>query len=105
METPEKNNIPDMLSQWKSYKAVGFNTPPGLEANVLLPHGSEDPTSWWVTRERLAETDYNLGAGQWKPRVTENTNDEDPRELAAEVLGDYRLVVAGLERLIAELEA
>ena len=47
--------------------------------------------------------DYNLGAGQWKPRVAEQTSDEDPRELVAEVLDDYREVVAGLEKLMVEL--
>jgi type I restriction enzyme M protein len=51
----------------------------------------------------LAESDYNLGAGQWKPRVAEKISNEDPRELVAEVLDDYRQVVAGLERLMAEL--
>lgn len=103
VETPEKNDIPDLLAQWKAYKASGFATPPGIEANTLLPHGSDEPTCWWVGREKLAEAAYNLGAGQWKPRVAEKTCDEDPRELVAEALDDYRKVVAGLEKLMAEL--
>jgi len=103
VETPEKNDIPDLLVQWKAYKASGFATPPGLEANTLLPHGTDEPTCWWATREKLAEGDYNLGAGQWKPRVAEKTRDEDPRDLVTEVLGDYRKVVAGLEKLMSEL--
>ena len=103
METPERNDIPDLLAQWKTYKASGYTTPPGLEANTLLAHGSDEPTCWWTTREKLAECDYNLGAGQWKPRVAEKTSDEDPSELVAEVLGDYRKVVTGLERLLEEL--
>jgi len=103
VETPEKNDIPDLLAQWKAYKAGSFDTPPGLEANTLLPHGSEEPTCWWTTREKLTDRDYNLGAGQWKPRVAEAVSDEDPRELVAEVLDDYRKVVVGLEKLLLEL--
>ena len=104
VETPERNDIPDLLSQWKGYKASGFVDAPGLKANTLLPHGSEEPTCWWTTREKLADADYNLGAGQWKPRIAEKASEENPRELVAEVLGDYRKVVAGLEKLMAELE-
>jgi type I restriction enzyme M protein len=35
--------------------------------------------------------------------VAEKTSDEDPNELVAEVLGDYRKVVLGLEKLMADL--
>lgn len=104
VETPSMNDIPDLLAHWKAYKAGGFATPPGLEANTLLPHGSEEPACWWVSREKLADAGYNLGAGQWKPRVAEKTSNEDPRALVAEVLEDYRKVVAGLEKLMTELE-
>jgi len=76
---------------------------PCLRCRVAVPHGTDEPTCWWATRERLAEGDYNLGAGQWKPRVAEKANDEDPRELVADTLGDYRNVVAGLEKLMSEL--
>ena len=103
VETPDRNDIPDLLVQWKAYKASGFANPPGLEANTLLPHSSAEPLCWWTTSERLAAANYNLGAGEWKPRVAEKSSDVDPRELVAEVLGDYRKVVAGLERLLAEL--
>lgn len=103
VETPELNNIPDLLTQWVKYKASGFKQPPGTEANALLPAGSAEPTCWWTTRERLAEADYNLGAGQWKPRIAEPVSEEDPCELIADVLGDYRGVVAGLEKLLKEV--
>jgi len=103
VETPEKNDIPDLLAQWRVYKASGYTIPPGMEANTLLPHNSEESTCWWTSGEKLVAVDYNLGAGQWKPRVTEKTTDENPRELVAEVLVDYRAVVRGLERLLEEL--
>ncbi len=102
VETPEKNDIPDLLAQWKAYKANVFVTPPGLEANTLLPHGTDEPTCWWATRERLAEGDYNLGAGQWKPRVAEKTSDEDPLQLVADVRRDYLRVAIGLRKLSRE---
>jgi type I restriction enzyme M protein len=102
VETPEKNDIPGLLAQWKAWKASGFSAPPGLEANALQPHGSAAPTCWWTTRERLGEADYNLGAGQWKPRVAENASNEDPSKLVEDVLKDYRSVVAGLEKLHSE---
>jgi len=104
VETPEKNDIPDLLAQWKAYKASGFANPPGVEANALLEHGSEEPTCWWTALDKLADAGFNLGAGQWKPRVAEKVSDEDPRELIAEVLGDYRKLVTGLEKLLQELE-
>lgn len=103
VETPEKNDIPDLLVQWKSYKASGVSAAPGTAANTLLPHDSAEPRCWWVTRDDLAAADYNLGAGQWKPRVSEKVSDEDPRELIEEVLGLERQIVAGLERLTKEL--
>jgi type I restriction enzyme M protein len=77
---------------------------PGLEANILLPPNSEEPTCWWAAHDKLAEAEYNLGAGQWKPRMTEKIGDEDPRELVTDVLDDYRQIVAGLEKLLSELE-
>ncbi len=104
VETPEKNDIPDLLVQWNAYKSSGFTAAPGLKANTLLPHSSEEATCWWTSRAELAEAEYNLGARQWKPRVAEIISDENPRELFAEVLSDYRNVVQGLEKMMTELE-
>ena len=103
VETPDRNDIPALLETWKAYKATGFGSAPGVEAGSLLEAGSEEPSSWWVTTERLAESGFNLGAGQWKPRTAQAASDEDPRGLVAEVLDDYKQVVSGLENLLAEL--
>lgn len=103
VETPDLNNIPDLLAQWAKYKASGFKQPPGAEAKALLPAGSEEPACWWTTKADLAEADYNLGAGQWKPHIAEPVSEEDPRELVEEVLGDYRKVVSGLEKLLKDV--
>lgn len=99
VETPEKNDIPELLAQWKTYKAGGFKAPPGLKANTLLPCGSEVPSCWYASEEQLAEADYNLGAGQWKPQIAEKVSDEDPNELIGTMLEDYRQIVHGLEKL------
>ena len=64
VETPEKNDIPDLLVQWKAYKASGYNTPPGLKANTLLAHGSAEPHCWWIAREKLIDADW-LQPGGW----------------------------------------
>jgi type I restriction enzyme M protein len=103
VETPDKNDIPGLLAQWETYKASDFKEPPGVEARTTLPAGSDEPGCWWATCESLAEADYNLGAGQWKPRVAEPVSDEDPAELIEEVLGDYRNIVSGLEKLLKEV--
>lgn len=103
VETPELNNIPDLLAQWATYKASGFKQPPGVKAKTVLPVGSEPPTCWWAAKSDLAEADYNLGAGPWKPRIAEPDSKEDPRELIEDVLGDYRKIVAGLEKLLQEV--
>lgn len=103
IETPEKNDIPDLLVQWKSYKASAFVAAPGVAANTLLPNDTAEPRCWWTTRDNLAAADYNLGAGQWKPRVAEKVSDEDPRILVDEVLMLERQIVAGLEKLTKEL--
>lgn len=103
VETPELNDIPGLLAAWRIYKASGFKQAPGAEANTLLPAGSDEPRCWWATKEHVAEADYNLGAGQWKPRIAEPVSEEDPRELIEEVLRDYRKVVSGLEKLLKDV--
>lgn len=103
VESPEKNDIPDLLAQWKAYRTSGFSAAAGVAANTLLPHDAAEARCWWATREELAAAEYNLGAGQWKPRVSEKVSDEDPRELIDEVLRLERRIVSGLEDFMKEL--
>src|SRR5208283_5436206 len=42
-ETPEKNDIPELLRLWKIFRESGFQNPPGVKAGTLLPPGSEVP--------------------------------------------------------------
>ena len=102
-ETPEQNDIPDLLKAWADYKASRFEKPPGAEASVVLEPGSE-PRCWWAAFEIITENDYNLAASRYKPRVAEPVPDEDPAELIREVLAVEREITAGLEKLLSEVE-
>jgi len=104
-ETPERNDIPDLLAKWKQYKASDFTNPPGVEAGTLLEPGSEEPRSWWATIETIADNDYNLAAGRYKPQIAEKAPDEDPAELIREVLAIERKITEGLEKLLKEIES
>ena len=104
-ETPERNDIPDLLRQWASYKKSGFKDIPGVEAGTLLPVGSEDSRSWWATIATVGDSDYNLAAGRYKPQVAEKAPDDDPAQLVRETLTIEREIASGLEKLLQEVEA
>jgi type I restriction enzyme M protein len=104
-ETPERNDIPDLLRQWTAYKAGGFREPLGEEAGTLLPAGSAEPRCWWATAEQVAANDYNFAASRYKPRVMEAAPEEDPAELIREVLALEDEIAADLTKLLSEVEA
>ena len=103
-ETPEKNDIPGLLIAWAEYKKSAFKKPPGIEANTILPPGSEEPKCWWATHETIEAGDFNLTAGRFKPQIGEKVPDEDPAELIRETLAIEREITEGLERLLTEIE-
>jgi type I restriction enzyme M protein len=103
-ETPEKNNIPNLLQLWKQYKSSDFTKPPGVEAGAVLDAGSEEPTCWWTTVEKIAENDYNLAAGRYKPQVAAPPPQEDPGELIRQMLNIEKKFTDGLEKLLKEVE-
>jgi len=104
-ETPERNDIPDLLRHWAAYKASGFHEPPGHEANSLLT--AEEPTlgCWWASVELVAENGYNLAAARYKPQVTEKVPEEDPTQLIREVLTLEHQIGDGLQKLLSDVEA
>jgi len=104
-ETPERNDIPELLSQWKMYKDSKFSIPPGVEAGILLPSGSDEPRCWWTTIKHVDENDYNLSAGRYKPQIAEKALDDDPTLLIRETLAIERDIVVCLEKLLQEVEA
>ena len=103
-ETPDENDIPDLLTAWADYKVSRFGRPPGVEAGTVLESGSDEPQCWWAAFGTIAENDYNLAASRYKPRVAEPVPDEDPTELIREVLAVESEITAGLEKLLSEVE-
>ncbi len=103
-ETPERNDIPELLRQWKAYKDSKFTEPPGVEAGTLLEPGSAESRCWWATVKTIAGNDYNLAAGRYKPMVAEKPPDEDPVKLIQEVMAIERDIANGLEKLLKEVE-
>lgn len=104
-ETPEKNDIPELLKQWKAYKNSDFIEPPGVETGTLLKAGSEDPRCWWAFLEMIAQNDYNLAAGRYKPQVLEKTPEEEPATLIEQTLEIEREIAERLEKLLRDVEA
>jgi type I restriction enzyme M protein len=103
-ETPERNDIPDLLRHWAGYKKSGFRDIPGVEAGALLPAGSGEPRCWWASINFIAENDYNLAAGRYKPQLVEKAPDEDPAQLIRETLAVERGIADGLEKLLQSVE-
>jgi len=104
-ETPERNDIPDLLAAWGEYKATRFEKPLGVERGTVLDPGTGEPRCWWASFRTVAATDFNLAASRYKPQVAERVPDEDPAELIREVLAIEREIADGLEKLLREIEA
>jgi type I restriction enzyme M protein len=103
-ETPERNDIPDLLREWAIYKTSGFKKPPGVEAGSLLKPGTSEPLCWWASLERLADNDYSLATGSYKPSVGGTSPTADPVQLIREVTSEERSLVIALEQLLADME-
>src|SRR5207249_4213120 len=67
VETPERNDIPDLLTLWQAYRATDFRTPPGNEAGGVLPAGSPAPRCWWASLDAIRADNYNLASGRYQP--------------------------------------
>ena len=103
-ETPDRNDMPDLLHKWKSYKASKFLDAPGLEALTLLGSGAEEPRCWWATVKAISEAEYNLAAGTYRPQVMQNPSEEDPSALIQETLEAERAISSALERLLVDVQ-
>ena len=104
-ETPDRNDIPGLLTAWENYKVSRFEEPPGVESGSVLDPNSQEPRAWWASLKTIEENDFNLAASRYKPRVAEAISDEDPAELIRDVLGMERAIARGLEKLLSEVEA
>ena len=104
VETPDRNEIPDLLARWQEYKASNFANPPGVEANSILEPDNDIPRCWWVDVRTLAANDFYLSAGRYKPRVADPIPNEDPSDLLREILDIEKRITIGLEKLLTEVE-
>lgn len=104
VETPEWNDVPDLLGQWNDYRQSGFKRPPGPVASALIDTGTDPPKCWWADVKLLVANDFNLAAGRYKPQVTEAVPEEDPADLIREVLDIEKEITKGLETLLVEVE-
>ena len=77
---------------------------PRVAAVDFLEAESEEPRCWWATVKAIADNDYNLAAGRYKPQVVEKPPEEDPADLIREVLQTEREIQSGLEKLLREVE-
>lgn len=103
-ETPDQNDIPEILTLWKQFKASGYKTPPGVEGKAILPPGSVPTKSWWVTNDVLEAEQYNLSASRYKPQISEKPPEDDPSDLIRKALELERQITQGLEKLLAEVD-
>ncbi len=104
-ETPDRNDIPDLLQHWKVYKGSGFQKPPGVEAGTLLEPGSAEPRCWWASQDVITANDCNLAAGRYKPQIAEKPPEDDPVDLIREVLDIEQEIEKGLVKLLQDVEA
>ncbi len=103
VETPNDNGIPGLLDAWAIYKASGFQNPPGPEANTLLDADVEEPSCWWATIDRIAESAFSLSAATFKPSLPTRTNAEDPLLLVDQLLELEATITTGLQQLRKQL--
>ncbi|MHA0320308.1 N-6 DNA methylase [Sphingomonas melonis] len=98
-----RTGLADFLRSWDRHAERDFLDPPGARGESVLPAGSREPRSWWVSREDLAAGSYRLDASRWAPRVADWPLDRDPADLVHEAVDKYRRLLAELEDLAGEL--
>jgi len=103
-ETPDKNDIPQFLNEWKKYKSSGYKEPPGVEANTILEAGSKEPKSWWAVLDTIAENDYNLSAGRYKPMINKTLIKGEPTKIINEIIQIENKITNTLENLLNKLD-
>jgi len=99
VETPNENGIPALLTTWNDYKSSNFKTPLGPEANTLLEADAEEPACWWASLEKIAESDFNLSAGAYKPNQASSAGNENPITLIDELTNFEQSILSGLKKL------
>ena len=103
-ETPEKNDIPALLTAWAEYRTSHFKRPPGAHAGATLQPGTAEPRAWWASFQTVAEADYKLAVSRYRPHIAEPVSDDDPAELLREILAIERRIIDELSALLTLVE-
>jgi type I restriction enzyme M protein len=104
-ETPERNDIPELLSNWRAYRDSKFLDPPGPEGSTVLPAGRQVPQCWWVTVNAIIDNDYNLAASGYRPHMQRVSPDDDPAVLVEQTISIQKEIVDELEGLLREMKS
>jgi len=104
-ETPGKSDVLDLLKQWTEYKLGYFQNPPGVETREVLSPDEPEPRCWWATVQVIAERDYALAAGRYKPQPRQQASQANPADLVRELIRVESDITDGLERLLSQLES
>ncbi len=103
VETPNENGIPALLDAWATFKSTDFQSPPGPQANTLLPADATEPACWWATVAKIADSDYSLSAAAYKPVLPAAANPEDPLQLIDQLINLETGIIADLNHLKSKL--
>lgn len=104
IETPDVNQIPDMLAQWAEFRKSNFQNPPGIESGSIIPNSSPDPSCWWAELESIRGAEFNLTAAAHKPTRTAIRDDLLPSDLLNAVMHTERSILKDLEELTSTLD-
>jgi type I restriction enzyme M protein len=85
-----KNNLPDVVARWAGRNSAERENP-------------RTGKSFTVTREEIAEADYDLSINRYKEVVHEATDHRPPKEIVAELLRLEDDIASGLKELEAML--
>lgn len=99
VETPADNQIPQLLEEWTQWKQSGFTEVPGVPSDEILDADAPEPQSWWASKSFVAENEYNLSAGQYKPQRASISNDTNVDELISGIIQDEESILTKLKVL------
>lgn len=102
-ETPELNDIPILIKEWKSFRKSNYKEFPGIEGKTNLPNGSKEPKCWWILINNIIDNNYNISATNYKPSIETLNNEIDPKELIEEILNFENNIIDKLKILNGKL--
>lgn len=103
LASDDRVGISGFLRHWERHLGREFSDPPGLPAQTVLEPESREPHSWWTYRSAVEDAGFRLDPSRWMPVVSDWPLNEDPAELAASAVRDYRRIADELEILARQL--